>query len=43
LRVRLRPARCAATLATTPNFCQVETLLTASILAAPCSEMTPHG
>jgi hypothetical protein len=30
--VRLRRACCPVTLATTPNFCQAETLLTASIL-----------
>ena len=34
LKVRLRPACCPATRATTPNFRKAETLLTASILTA---------
>jgi hypothetical protein len=34
LKVRLRPACCPATRATTPSFRKAETLLTASILTA---------
>jgi len=39
-RVRLRPACCLATRATTPNFRAVETLLTPSILTACGDTMT---
>ena len=40
LKVRLRPACCPATRATTPSFLRVETLLTTSILTASGATMT---
>jgi len=40
LSVRLRRACCPVTRATTPNFCQAETLLTASILTASGDTIT---
>ncbi len=42
LNVRLRPACCPATRATTPSFRKAETLFTASILTARGDTMAPR-